>query len=902
MFLIKKIGMRKKIVLPFLLAAFFSGSAHAQQRIVNSINTDWKFHKGTVDNVENPSVKWKQISLPHTWNAKDVLDDEPGYYQGAGIYKKTLFVDASWKNKDVYLNFEGAGQVAEVYINGKKVGSHIGSYDFFSFPVNQYIDFSRPNELVIRLTNEVNQDIPPLAADFTFYGGIYRDVYLVAADPVHFDMDNYASQGVFVTPTNVNTQSANLQVKGAFVNHGPEKKMVSVITKLFDAQGKYIDGQEMKFTALPNEKRSFELQIKNLKNPKLWSPENPYLYRTVLEIKDVASGKQLDVVDTNVGFRWFSFDGQKGFFLNGKPYKLVGASRHQDYPGKGPALTDAMHVKDVQLLKEMGGNFIRIAHYPQDPSILETCDRLGLLASVETPIVGRVTETKAFSDNCKMMQTEMIRQCYNHPAVIMWAYMNEVMISPRHDNNTPEREQYWKYLVSLAKSLDSLSRAEDSIRYTMIPFHADYNLYKRTGMTEIPQVIGWNLYQGWYSGNIGDFDKFLERHHREMPNRPMMVTEYGADADARLHSFNAQRFDKTMEYANYYHRYYLKSMLEKPYVAGAIIWNLVEFNAEGRAEATPHMNTKGVLTGDRIPKDPYYLYQAYLLKQPFLKIGSRAWTLRSGIADNDSDSHCTQPVEIYSNMPNIKVVLNGKAVATAKTTDNYAVVNVPFTNGENLLEVVGADGNRTAQDATTIRFKLIPHTLTSSRLPFSDIHVSLGDERYFTDEQNGTVWLPEQPYKPGSWGYIGGDVFKLKNNDRLPYGSDRNILRSDDDAIYQTQRVGLKQFKLDVPDGVYEVTFHFVELYTDKVVEPLVYNYNLGKNTAENETAQSRKFNVSVNGIPVLEGLGNDNYLQQLTPYIVKTRLSVLGGKGLTADFVPVKGNAILNAIEAKRL
>ena len=876
--------------------------ASGQQRIVNSVNTQWQFHQGEVNNIERPDIQWEEVSIPHTWNAIDVTDDKPGYYQGPGVYKKKLFVDPSWKNKQVYLYFEGAGQYAEVYMNGKKVGTHTGGYSAFSFNVSPYLNFSDTNELVVHLTNYPDQDIAPLAADFTFFGGIYRDVYLIAADKVHFDMDNYASKGIFLTPQNVNNQSANLQIRGALVNQSTDKKNLTVETKLYDVDNKIVATNKVNYKLKPGEKKSFSGLIENIKGIQLWSPETPYLYRAVSVITDNESGKQLDLVENNIGFKWFSFDGQKGFMLNGHPYKLMGASRHQDYPGLGPALSDAMHERDIELLKNMGANFLRVAHYPQDPAVLEACDRLGLLAAVETPIVGRITETKAYTENCMRMQTEMIRQGYNHPSVILWAYMNEVMISPRHDQGTPQRDAYWQHIVTLAKSLDSLTRAEDPVRYTMIPFHGDYNRYKSTGMTEIPMVIGWNLYQGWYGAGVEGFASFLDRHHKELTNKPMIVTEYGADADVRLHSFQPLRFDKSAEYATYYHRYYIKQIIEKPWVAGGAIWNLVDFNSEGRTESTPHINTKGITTGQREPKGTYYLYKAYLAKEPYIKIGSRAWTNRSAVADNDADTSCTQPVEIYTNTKFITVLLNGQPVASAQAKDHFATVQVPFKNGDNLLEVIGTDGDQKAVDAASIQFRLIPHHLNSKHLPFTDIHVSLGDTRYFNEDKTGTVWVPEQPYQKGSWGYIGGEVFKLKNNDRLPYGTDRNILGTDNDPLYQSQRVGLKQFKLDVPDGTYEINMHFAELYTNKAAEPLVYNYNLGDNKAEAEKNQSRTFNISINGVPVIEGLSDQNYLEQLTPYIIKTKIHVINGKGITADFIPVSGNTILNAIEVKRI
>ena len=502
-------------------------SLKAQERIKKTINTNWNFHKGDINGFPKTkiAVNWEKVNIPHTWNVIDVTDDEPGYYRGIGWYQKNVVIPSSWKNKDIYIYFEGASQVAEVFINGKSIGSHIGGYTFFSLPISDAVNFDQPNNISIKVNNEYNEDIPPLSADFTFYGGIYRDVYLVAVNKVHFDMDNHASKGVFVSTPKVTKEQASVLVKGILSNTSSSKQSLIIYSQIFDASGNKIAEKQDKIKAGATADQAFEQSIPFIKNPNLWSPNSPYLYRIVSQIKDAKTGNLLDEVSNPLGFRWFSFDADKGFFLNGEHVKLIGTNRHQDFKDLGNALPDALHVRDMELLKAMGGNFLRISHYPQDPEILEACDRLGILTSVEIPIVNAITESQAFTDNCLSMMTEMIRQDYNHPSVIIWAYMNEVLLRPRYEKGSENQENYFKAIAKLAQQLKDLTRKEDPSRYSMIPCHGDFNLYKRVGLTQIPDILGWNLYQGWYSGKSEDFAKYLDKNHEVIPTKPLIITE-----------------------------------------------------------------------------------------------------------------------------------------------------------------------------------------------------------------------------------------------------------------------------------------------------------------------------------------------------------------------------------------
>jgi beta-galactosidase len=890
----------KTLTYILLFNLVFLFSLQAQERATLTINSNWLFFKGDTTK-KSAERKWNSVSVPHTWNAQDVLDDEPGYYRGVGWYKKTIYVPASWQEKEVYVFFEGVGQVAEVFVNGKSVGKHQGGYNYFSFPIGNYLQYAQegngPNEVIVKVDNSPNENIPPLEGDFNFFGGLYRDVYLNVINKVHFDADNYATNGIFITTPVVSDNNATVNIKGAFVNKGSSKRKLVISQKIYDASGKLFIEEKKMFTANPDETVDFVQDFKNIKGQHLWSIEDPYLYNVVSTITEAATNQKLDEVSNPLGFRWYEFDPNKGFFLNGKSVKLIGVSRHQDYKDLGNALPDAIHVHDMELLKQMGGNFIRIAHYPQDPAVFQACDRLGILASVETPIVSAYSETEEFSKNTKEQHLEMIRQKFNHPSIIIWTYMNEELLLVSRGDST-KRESFIKGVTKLAQALEDLTRREDAYRYTMIPNHNAWDIYNKAGLTKIPKLVGWNLYFGWYYDQFEDFGKFLDRHHKELPDKPVLVTEFGADADNRLHSFNPVRFDNTVDSLEY-HKASLKTIMERPFVAGASIWNLADFTAERRAESTPHVNSKGILTQDRKEKDLYRFYKANLSTTPYIQIGSKEWNNRTGFAASETALVCNQPVSVFSNQKSVSLKVNGKAIGSAETVQGIAKFDVPFVNGVNRILATATGNGLEITDQGDINFTLLAQNLKSGQLPFKAMNISLGDSRFIYDEKTSEVWIPEQAYKPGSWGYVGGKVFVMKNNSRVSFGGGRNIMGTDLDPMYQTQRTGIEQFKFDVPDGNYEITLHFAELLTPVRSGDLIFN--IGGRGQRDEFVE-RSFNVSVNGNEVLSGLSNNEYLQP--EQAVATKIVVRAGndKGITIDFKALKGESILNGIQIRRV
>lgn len=878
----------------YCLLSAISLCAQNDVRTVTSINNNWEFARDPYNNglsLPGKTLKWEPVNIPHTWNTEDVMDDEPGYYRGTGWYKKKIQVPSSMAAKSCFLYFEGANQVAELYINGKKAGEHIGGYSGFYIPVSSLLIAGKENEILIKVDNRYDPSIPPLTADFTFYGGIYRDLWMVAVDRIHFSFNDFSSRGIYITTPVVAPQKSTVQVRMLLANDGSLSKKLNIRTTVQKLNGTVVTATTASVMLDAKKEHTLTMPLLQVKHPQLWSPDTPYLYSVVSEIKDAATGKLIDRVAEPLGFRWFHFDAAKGFFLNGKSYKLVGTSRHQDFKGFGNAVPDKMAVEDVELLKKMGGNFLRVAHYPQDPAVLRACDSLGILASVEIPLINEITESDSFFNNCSRMLSEMIRQHYNHPSVIIWCSMNEILLKPRYNSDKIRQKQYLATITRLARSLDSLARQEDPSRYTMLAHHGDYNRYRETGLVDIPMILGWNLYSGWYGATLSDFPQFLDNFHKDYPQKPMLVSEYGADADPRIRSMQPSRFDKSVEYTTKFHQYYMSEMFKRPFVAGAMVWNLADFNSETRTESMPHINNKGLLTWDRIPKDPYYYYKAVLTSTPFIKIlGTQP---AAGIADS-SGASCKRPLQVATNLEVLRLFINGKEAADKRMENGLCEWEVALQEGENNITVKGLKNGKQYTDNATIHFKLYPSRFNEKN-SFAPMNILLGSNRFFTDDEQ-QVWVPGLEYKTGGWGYSGGKAFKLQNNSRLPYGSDKNITGTPNDPIYQTQQTGIEKYRLDVPPGEYEIVLHFAELLSSQAKEQ---PYNLS-DADRIEPNGKRVFNVYINDNLVLDHFDIAAQYGTATAVVRSFKVKALGTNGINIEFKAIEGQPVLNALQVK--
>ena len=888
----------KKLFYIFILL-FIVGWVQAQQRVVYTINDGWKFTKGSPFEAQLTGCddsSWETVNIPHTWNDKDADDETPGFYRGPVWYRKQLFIDKSQEGRQAVIYFEGANQEVRFYLNGQFVGEHKGGYTRFCFDITPHLRYGQENLFAIYVNNVYNPNIPPLSADFTFFGGIYRDVYLQFMNPVHIATNDYASSGVYIRTPEVNNSAASVEITTLLTNDMSQPTEIRVENIICDADGKEVKKTQAEVKLAAGETKTDISKKIKIDSPRLWDIDDPYRYMVYTRIFDKRKGTLLDEVVNPLGLRWFKFDSEKGFFLNGKGRKLIGTARHKDYFQKGNALRDELHVQDVLLLKEMGGNYLRVSHYPQDPVIMEMCDKLGIVTSVEIPVVNAVTETEEFLHNSVEMAKEMVRQDFNRPSVMIWGYMNEIFLR-RPYTEGKQLEDYYRFTEKVARALEATIREEDPSRYTMMAYHNMPQYYEDAHLTEIPMIQGWNLYQGWYEPDINEFQRLLDRAHKAYKGKVLMVTEYGPGVDPRVHSYQPERFDFSQEYGLVYHKHYLNEMMKRPFIAGSSLWNLNDFYSESRVDAVPHVNNKGVVGLNREKKDVYWFYKTALSRRPILVIGNREWKSRGGVV-NTAQKECIQSVPVFSNAEEVELFVNNKSLGKKKIEDNYALFDVPFVGGENLLEAVAVTGDNKLRDMLRIQFQLVGSQLKDEAVPFTEINVMLGSPRYFEDRAANVAWIPEQEYKPGSWGFIGGTSYRRKTGFGTMLGSDIDIHGTDMNPIFQTQRVGIKSFKADVPNGEYSVYLHWAELESDKEREALVYN--LGADS-EQTFAGNRSFGISINGTTVSDDFNVARDYGYARAVIKKFVITVKDGKGVSVDFHKKEGEPILNAIRIYR-
>lgn len=876
----------KPIRTTLLCALLLATTPLHAQRIKTTVNDTWRFSMqetaATADDFDDST--WDIVSIPHTWNALDTDDETPGYTRGKGWYRRWIEIEALLPEQRVGLHFEGANQTTVVYINGRRVGSHTGGYTAFAFDITPYVHTGR-NLFVIEVDNAHDPDIPPLSADYTFYGGIYRDIYLLYTQTAHISTAHYASQGVYVKTHRIEGSRAQIAIRTLLSNPGTRPKNVRLEQQIADREGRIVARTSERITLQAGiENRPCE-QLLEIDGVHLWDTKNPYLYKVYTRL---TFGERFDEVVSPLGVRTFRFDPDKGFFLNGRPVKLIGTNRHQDYLKMGNALSDDMHERDIELLGRMGGNFLRVSHYPQDPVVLEMCDKAGIVTSVEIPVINAVTRSEAFRENCRRMVLEMIWQNYNHPSTVIWAYMNEVLLQPPYaPGHTADKVDYFEWLHTIAETLEDTIRTTDPTRYTMLPCHSAHELYVESGIAALPQLLGFNIYDGWYRETFAHFGKRLDMLHELFPNQTLVVSEYGADVDPRIHTFAPERYDFSCEYGNLYHENYLPEILKRDFVAASSIWNLNDFYSENRGEAVPHVNNKGITGLDRTCKDSYYLYKAHLASIPVLHICTSNWKQRCGDP--------RQRMKVYTNAPQVEVRVNGLRIGSFEVDNRIAEFDVTLREGENRIFVTGEVQHERVEALYECRY----HDANDCSFEgFSSLNVLLGTNRCFEDPVRGTSWVAEQPYRSGSWGYVGGKVYRtLIRRGSVP-ASDAEILGTDNDPIYQTRREGIEEFRADVPDGSYAICLHFAELNT---VEPRPgLPYNLGNDSVHN-ALQPRIFDIEINGCKVADALDIAEEYGALRAVCRKFEVTVRNGQGLRIRFRPVVGEPAVNAIRIYR-
>ena len=585
------------------------------------------------------------VTLPHTWNNLDGQDGGDDYFRGKCTYavsfKKPEFNQA---DEMVYLCFDGVNSSADVIINGQHCTHHDGGYSRFMADVTPYL--KDDNSLEVKVCNSVNDRVYPQKADFTFYGGIYRNVTIVVVNKAHFDMSYFGGNGVKITST-IQGENAEVNVKSW---HNAKEGTVNVAIK--DAHGEIVKtatGENAKLT---------------LQNVHLWQGmKDPYLYTAVLTL--VKDNKVVDEVQLRFGVRTFFVDSQKGFFLNGKHYELKGVSRHQDRRGVGNAIGEREHDEDLALIKEMGANSIRLAHYQHDAYFYDRCDEMGFVVWAEIPYISEHMPNGR--ENTISQMKELIVQNHHHACIMCWGVSNEITISTKDNAD----------MLDNHRVLNDLVHKMDSTRPSVIACYAACLPFDRSA--HITDLVGWNLYLGWYVPGLFLNDWWINFFHAVYPKRPLGFSEYGCEGMPNLHSQRPKRNDHTEEYQAKYHEFMLKCFKRHPYMWCNYVWNMFDFAADARNQGgEAGMNHKGLVTFDRkIKKDSFYLYQAYWSEKPMLHIASKRMKERTGKKTI---------ITVYSNQNKVALYLNDVLVEE-KTSDKVFKFNVEMAL-ENRIKVV----------------------------------------------------------------------------------------------------------------------------------------------------------------------------------------------------------------------
>ncbi len=643
-----------------VLALFYKGSLTTEQtqlrKTENLDDADWRFKK----NFEKPSKhfpsRWEGVTLPHTWNVLDGQDGGNDYFRGKCVY--AVRIPRQKTDGRVWLEIEAASLVAEVYLNGQKVAEHAGGYSAFRADVTDYLA-KRKNLLCILVDNENREDVYPQMADFTFFGGLYRGVNLITVPQSHFSLDRYGADGFLCTPI---SDEIDTRIRAeAWLDGTSEGDTVHFF--VMDADGLVVAQSEI----AASEYVCVDLHITQ---PHFWQGvDDPYLYTVSAEL--LRDGKVIDGLHVNTGIRTFVVDPQEGFILNGRPTPLRGVSRHQDREDKGYAISWQDQQEDAALIREVGANTVRLAHYQHSQEFYDECDRLGLVVWAEIPLISVMSENPDAHENSLQQMKELISQCYNHPSICFWGIANEITLGGE-----------MRATEANLHELNQLVHDMDPVRLTTM---AQFSAYPMDGaLNQITDVLSYNHYFGWYSGSFEDNEAWLDAFHAKYPDCPIGLSEYGCEAITAYHSDTPQRRDYTEEYQALYHEHMARIISERPWLWATHVWNMFDFAADSRDEGgVKGRNNKGLVTMDRrTKKDAFYLYKAWWSNEPFVHICGRRYKERS----------CdTLSIKVYSNQPEITLSMDGNPVETQSSSKVFLFHEVPFTEGLHTIRAAYRD-------------------------------------------------------------------------------------------------------------------------------------------------------------------------------------------------------------------
>lgn len=622
-------------------------------RQIMNFNTKWAFSKEASSVPESMPERWYWVNLPHCWNDIDGQDGGNDYFRGTAYYAKEIEKAELPEGKQYYLEIRGANSSADVYLDGKKLDHHDGGYS--TWRVNLTEELKDKSLLVIAVDNGENDVVYPQMADFTFYGGLYRDVNILAVDDSHFDLDYFGGTGLMVTPE-IAKEDAKVEVQVFLTNAKEDQKLQY---RIFDQEGNVTAE-----TTVPVSETKVTLDIPGVHH---WNGrKDPYLYRA--EVTLLTGEEVTDQVSTRFGCRTYEIDPERGFILNGEEYPLRGVSRHQDRWGLGNALLPEHHTEDMDLICEVGATTIRLAHYQHDQFFYDLCDERGMVVWAEIPYISN--HMPKGRENTISQMKELVTQNYNHPSIVVWGLSNEITMKGASDEDLRENHEI---LNNLVHEMDP-TRLTTMACVSMCSIDDPY--------VQIPDTVSYNHYFGWYGGNTSMNGPWFDNFHEKYPNIPIGCSEYGCEA-LNWHTSDPQQGDYTEEYQAYYHEELIKQFFTRKYLWATHVWNMFDFGADGRNEGGENgQNHKGLVTFDRkYKKDAFYAYKAWLSDEPFVHICGKRYV------DRVED---VTKVTVYSNQPEVELFVNGKSLGKQNCPEHFFYFEVP-NKGESVLKAVAGE-------------------------------------------------------------------------------------------------------------------------------------------------------------------------------------------------------------------
>ena len=620
-------------------------------RQILKFNDNWEFLKGVSE--INAAEVGESITIPHTWNATDGQDGGNDYFRGTCLYRKVFRSDLLPKAKKYYLEINGANSSADVYMNGKRLAHHDGGYSTWRVNITGYL--RTENTLCILVDNAPNEEVYPQVADFTFYGGIYRDVNIVCVEETHFDLEYFGGKGLVITPEIAET-AANVKID-TYVNDMEKGDEISFC--IFDADGNAVAQCQSANTSA----------VLTIENVHLWNGRiDPYLYTA--EVAIIRGGEKIDQISSRFGCRTFRIDAENGFILNGKEYPLHGVSRHQDRWQIGNALLPEHHLEDMDLICEVGANTIRLAHYQHDQYFYDLCDERGMVIWAEIPYISR--HMSGGNENTMLQMRELIVQNYNHPSICVWGLSNEITMDGAKDPD----------LIANHHKLNDLVHEMDKTRPTTVACISMCDIDEK--YVHISDVVSYNHYFGWYGGSLDEYGTWYDKFHEKYPNKPIGCSEYGCEA-LNWHNSNPESGDYTEEYQAIYHESLIRQLFTRKYIWSTHVWNMFDFGADARAEGGENgQNHKGLITIDRkYKKDAFYAYKAWLVSpdvDPFVHICGKRYV--------DRVEEVTK-VTVYSNLPEVELFVNGESIGKKSAEDHFFYFEVQNIGETELVAVAG---------------------------------------------------------------------------------------------------------------------------------------------------------------------------------------------------------------------